>query len=61
MLMKLTGAGLMVAGWLLVLCALSLLKPGAALNGFVFAGLAVEGLGLVMAIRAHVPVHGRGR
>ena len=54
--MKVTGVLLLVTGWLLVLCAISILKSGAARNGFVLSGLAVEILGLVLAIRAHLPV-----
>jgi len=45
-----------MAGWLLVLSALALLVPGVARNCFVAAGLAVECLGLVLTVRAHLPV-----
>jgi hypothetical protein len=54
--MKITGALLLVAGWLLILCAISMLKAGAVRNAFVLAGVAVELLGLILAVRAHLPV-----
>ena len=41
---------------MLVLSALALLAAGVARNAFVAAGLAVEGLGLVLTVRAHLPV-----
>jgi hypothetical protein len=54
--MKTAGLLLLMAGWLLVLSALALLVPGVARNCFVAAGLAVECLGLVLTVRAHLPV-----
>jgi hypothetical protein len=54
--MKLTGALLLLSGWLLVICALIMLVGGPARNGFVLAGVGVEILGLVLAVRAHLPV-----
>jgi hypothetical protein len=54
--MKLTGVLLLVTGWLLVLCAISMLKFGTARNVFVLAGIGVEALGLTLAVRAHLPV-----
>jgi len=64
--MKLAGFLLLPAGWFLVLSALVLLGPGAARTGFVFAGLAVELLGLGLAVKTHLvppaPAHsGFGR
>ncbi len=60
--MKAAGFLLLVAGWLLVVCALVLLKAGVARNAFTLAGLGVEILGLVLAVRAHLvppePRHG---
>jgi hypothetical protein len=54
--MKLTGAMLLLAGWLLVICALIMLVAGPARNAFVMAGVGVEILGLVLAVRAHLPL-----
>lgn len=47
---------LLAAGWLLVLSALILLAAGVARNAFVLAGVGVEALGLVLAVRAHLPL-----
>jgi hypothetical protein len=52
---KTAGAFLLVSGWLLVLCAIVMLAGGVTRNAFVFAGLGVEALGLVLAARAHLP------
>jgi hypothetical protein len=54
--MKLTGVLLLVTGWLLVLCAIGMLNAGVARTAFVLAGMAVEALGLGLAIRAHLPL-----
>lgn len=54
--MRLTGALLLIAGWLLVLCALIMLGAGPARNAFVIAGMGVEILGFTLAIRSHLPV-----
>jgi hypothetical protein len=51
--MKTMAGFLLVAGWLLVLCAVRMLADGIARNAFVSAGLGVEVLGLVVAVRAH--------
>jgi hypothetical protein len=45
---------LLPAGWLLVICALVLLGAPAPRGAFVFAGVAVEILGLVLLVRAHL-------
>ena len=50
---KTMGGLLLLAGWLLVLCAVRMLADGMARNAFVAAGLGVEVLGLVVAVRAH--------
>ena len=50
--MKLAAMLLLVAGWVIVVAALVLL-PATSRAVFVLAGLAVEILGLVLAIRAH--------
>jgi hypothetical protein len=49
------GVLLLVTGWLLVITALIMLAPGPARHSFVFAGVGVEILGLVLAVRAHLP------
>ncbi len=59
--MKLAGFLLLPAGWILVLSTLVLLAPSqsVARTGFVFAGVCVEALGLVLAVRAHVLPRGQ--
>jgi hypothetical protein len=52
--MKAAGFLLLLAGWILVTTALAILPTGAARPAFVAAGLAVEGLGLVLAVRSHL-------
>ena len=56
MAMKVAGFLLLVAGWAIVLSALALLSENqvTARTGFVVAGLCVEGLGLVLAVRSHI-------
>jgi len=51
---KATGAFLLLAGWLLVLCAVVMLESGGARKTFVAAGMGVEVLGLILAVRAHL-------
>ena len=53
-LMKPAGFLLLISGWLLVLAALAMLKDGAARVAFIVAALAVEALGLVLAVRSHL-------
>lgn len=53
--MKTAGFLLLLTGWLLVLSAIALLVEGASRNAFVGAGFAVELLGLVLTLRAHLP------
>ena len=53
--MKLLGFLLLVSGWGIVVSALALLH-GAGVSGFVIAGLAIEVLGLVLVLRAHLPL-----
>jgi hypothetical protein len=57
--MRLLGFVLLVAGWVLVLAALSLLPSGASQSGFVAVALGVEALGLVFVFRSHL-ISGRG-
>ncbi|MGB6431302.1 MAG: hypothetical protein WBF06_12020 [Candidatus Acidiferrales bacterium] len=52
--MKLAGLLLLPAGWLLVVCALVLLTRSNPRSAFVFAGIGVEILGLVLFFRAHL-------
>jgi hypothetical protein len=51
---KITGIFLLVSGWSIVLAALALLPQGPQLNGFVPAGIVVEGIGLVLLFRSHI-------
>ena len=52
--MKIAAFLLLLAGWALVLSALSLLTRAVPRDAFVAAGIAVEALGLVLAVRAHL-------
>ena len=59
--MKLTGFLLLLAGWAIVICAVVLLASTPQRAGFVLAGIGVEALGLVLAVRSHlVPSEDRG-
>lgn len=51
--MKLIGLGLLFSGWILAVLALVLLPLPGERAAFVVAALAVEGLGLGLAMRAH--------
>jgi len=53
--MKLLGFLLLLSGWGIVVAALALLHGG-AVPAFVSAGFAVEILGLVLVLRAHLPL-----
>lgn len=57
--MKVAGVFLLLAGWGIVLTAVMLLAPAAAQTSFVLAGVGVEGLGLVLLVRAHLMMPGR--
>jgi hypothetical protein len=52
--MKVAGFLLLLAGWVLVLAAIALLAAAAPRAGFLFAGVAVEVLGLVLTARSHL-------
>jgi hypothetical protein len=52
--LKPIGFFLLLAGWILVLSALILLKQPGARSIFVLAGLAVEMLGLILVVRSHI-------
>ncbi len=59
--MKYAGLLVMPAGFFLSIAAL-VLFPGASQRAvFVVCGLAVEGLGLVVAVRGHMPPRGERR
>ncbi len=51
--MKIAGFALLVAGWLLVLAAVMLLRAAAPQAVFTLAGVGVEVLALVLVFRAH--------
>jgi hypothetical protein len=51
--MRLVGFLLLLAGWFLVLSALVLLAAPVSRATFVFAGIAVEALGLILVFRSH--------
>jgi len=59
--MKLAGFLLLLAGWLIALSAIVLLKSASARAIFVLAGAGVEAAGLVIAFRCHLLAReGRG-
>jgi len=51
--MRIAGFLLLLAGWVIVLSAVALLRPSSPIAGFVIAGTGVEILGLVLVIRSH--------
>lgn len=59
--MKYAGLLLLPAGFFLTLAALVLFPMGAARAAFVVCGLAVEALGLVVAVRGHMQPRGEAR
>ncbi len=52
--MKLIGFLLLLAGWLIALAAVLLLKSASPRGGFVLAGMGVEILGIVLVFRSHL-------
>ncbi len=52
--MKLAGFLLLVAGWVIAVSAAALFAGPSLRAGFVLAGIAVEVLGLALAVRAHL-------
>jgi hypothetical protein len=52
--MKLGGFLLLLSGWGIVIAALTLLHPH-VVTPFIYAGFAVEILGLVLVFRGHLP------
>jgi hypothetical protein len=59
--MKLAGLGLLLSGWILVVLALVLLPSPGERAAFVVAALALEGLGMGLAMRAHRGSAGEGQ
>jgi len=59
--MKYAGLLVMPAGFLLTLAALLLFPDPARRIAFVICGLAVEAMGLVVAVRGHMPARGASR
>jgi hypothetical protein len=59
--MKYAGLLVMPAGFLLTLAALVLFPDAARRLAFVVCGLAVVAMGLVIAVRGHMPAHGASR
>jgi len=58
--MKLAGFFLLVAGWAIVVAAVALLPPAGPRTIFVIAGVAVELLGLALAVRSHLVLEAEG-
>jgi hypothetical protein len=59
--MKYAGLLVMPAGFFLALAALVLFPDTARRTAFVICGLAVEAMGLVVAVRGHMPARGADR
>ncbi|MFP5206670.1 MAG: hypothetical protein ACLGSH_15050 [Acidobacteriota bacterium] len=59
--MKYAGLMLLPAGFFLTLAALALFPAGPARAGFILCGLAVEALGLGVAVRGHMMRSGESR
>ncbi len=59
--MRYAGLLVMPAGFILCIAALVLFHAPAQRMTFVLCGLAVEGLGLAVAVRGHLPPRGANR
>jgi hypothetical protein len=59
--MKYAGLLVMPAGFFLTVAALVLFPAPAPRAGFILCGVAVEILGLVVAVRGHMPAKGDSR
>jgi len=59
--MKYAGLAVMPAGFFLTVAALALFPDPTRRSVFVLCGVAVECLGLVVAVRGHVPARGSSR
>jgi hypothetical protein len=55
--MRLLGLFLQIAGWVIVLAAIVLLRASAQ-TAFALAGFCVELLGVTLAVRSHLIPHG---
>lgn len=51
--MKLAGFLLLAAGWGIVVAALAMLHSAGPMSLFIVAGIAVQILGMILAIRSH--------
>jgi hypothetical protein len=51
--MKVLGVLLLLAGWIISLAAVVLLRSVAELFAFVLAGVGIDSVGLILLIRAH--------
>ena len=56
--MKIAGFLLLLAGWGIVLSAVALLASAPQRTGFVLAGIGIEALGLILAVRSHLLLPG---
>ena len=59
--MKVLGILLLVAGWVIVLAAVALLRTAPERSVFAIAGIGVEVLGLVLVVRPHRPPQGESQ
>ena len=59
--MKYAGLLVMPAGFFLSIAAILLFPPSPQRALFVLCGLAVEGMGLVVAVRGHMQIRGENR
>jgi hypothetical protein len=59
--MKYAGLLVMIAGFFLSIAAVVLFSAAPQRGAFVFCGLAVEILGLVVTVRAHIEARGESR
>jgi hypothetical protein len=59
--MKYAGLLVMPAGFFLTLAALVMFQDATRQMAFVVCGLAVEAMGLVVAVRGHMPARGASR
>lgn len=54
--MKLAGLLLLLSGWGIAMTAIAVLPSPPSRLGFFLAGMALEAIGLVLAVRGHIPV-----
>jgi hypothetical protein len=53
--MKLAGFLLLLSGWGIAMIAIAILPSGTSRLAFFLAGMGVEAIGLVVAVRSHFP------